>query len=129
MDAIQHIAALLQSAAHDSEGKLLLYSEVEDGMISADIFSKLEGEPVRYRFSPTSLKEAIYSYWESEDASARWATMALVVEHGRFSIDLQYADSLEADEGLEERRPRIVRTHFGDASVDYSSPKAANTSG
>jgi hypothetical protein len=38
-------------------------------------------------------------------------------------IDLRYEDQLIADESVVERRPRIVIENFGDAPVDYSSPK------
>jgi hypothetical protein len=124
MNAIQRIAALSLEAAHDREGKLLLYSEVEDGVLSADLFSGIEGKSVRYRFSPPALKDAIYSFWETEDAPSRWVTMALVVENGKFSVDFQYSDTLDASEELSDRRPRVVGAHFGDTPVDYSSPKA-----
>ncbi|RYF30232.1 MAG: hypothetical protein EOO23_05600 [Comamonadaceae bacterium] len=125
MDHIQQIAALALNAAHTSEGRLLVYSEVDDGVVSADLFSQLQGEPVRYRFSSNDLIAAIYRYWQSEEVAKRWATMALVIEGGRFTIDFQYAESIRADEALYERRPRVIRSYFGDAIVDYSSPNAA----
>lgn len=121
MDAIQRIALLSREAAHDADGRLLLYAEVEDGVISADLFSQFRGGPVRFRFAPAGLREAIYSDWEA--AKDRWATYALLVENGRFSLSLQYEDSLKHDEALHDRRPRIVRAHFGDTLVDYSSPE------
>jgi hypothetical protein len=123
MDHIQRIALLAQDDAHDGRGKVLLYAEVEDGAISADLFSQTEDGPVRFRFSSAALKEAICEYWEAERPDARWAAMALTIENGAFVIDLRYEDQLIADESVVERRPRIVIENFGDAPVDYSSPK------
>lgn len=123
MDHIQQLALLAQEDAHDGQGKVLLYAEVEEGAISADLFSQTEDGTVRFRFSSAALKKAIYEYWEAERPDARWATMGLTVENGAFVIELQYENLLIAGESVVERRPRVVIKNFGNVPVDYSSPK------
>lgn len=125
-DLLQELGSGIVEAAHDPAGKVLLYVEAEDGKISSDIFSQVSGAPVRYRYSPEWLKDIIWSYRESEPPSSRWATMAFVVSEGRFSVDLSYPDQLNPEEYLIDRRPRVVQAHFGEATVDYSTPDAAD---
>jgi hypothetical protein len=45
--------------------------------------------------------------------------MCYVVEGGKFKIDLQYLDQLNAEEGVPDRRPIAVRKYFGETDVDY----------
>ncbi|WP_374471194.1 hypothetical protein [Phenylobacterium sp.] len=123
-DPVQMIGQGTIEAAHDPDGKIVLYAEVEDGVISADIFSRAQDKSVRFRFAPEPLRNLIYSYWEAEhDLKRRWATMTMVIEAGRFNMDFEYPDALARDEALHERRPRVVRRHFGEEEVDYSSPR------
>lgn len=122
-DPMQMIGRATLAAAHDSAGKVLLYAEADDGVISADIFSQAGGENVRFRFAPSSLKSVIYEFWEAEvDPAKRWSTMSVILEAGRFNTSFGYSDSLVPGEELQDRRPRAVRAHFGDTAVDYSSP-------
>ena len=71
--------------------KLLLYAEVEDGAISADLFFQLPTEQiVRFRFAPEALRESIYKFWESGENSIAphsWAAMRFVVLGGKFTVD------------------------------------------
>lgn len=122
-DVFQRIGARAIAASHSANGKILLYAEVAEGVISADLFSQSSDEPVRFRFSPPELKALIYEWWEGLPASERWATMAFSIDGGRFTCSFGYPDVLLAEEHLEDRRPRAVQTHFGDTAVDYSSPR------
>ncbi len=122
-DILQEIGSELLSAAHDPVGKILLYAEVEDGVISADIFSQKDAGPVRFRFAPQALKGLIYRFWQAADPSkGQWATMSYVIEDERFNLSFEYPDVLKPNEDLADRRPRVVLAHFGDARVDYSVP-------
>lgn len=122
-DPMQRIGRAALAAAHDAGGKVLLYAEAEDGVVSADIFYHRGGEKVRFRFAPSSLKSVIYEFWEAEiDPAKRWSTMSVVIDSGRFNTSFEYPESLVPGEELHDRRPRVVRAHFGDAPVDYSSP-------
>jgi len=107
-------------------GKLLLYAEADDGVISADVFYLDQSGVVRFRFGPKSLQERIYSFWKlwkEEPTNREWRTMSYVIENGKFKIDLSYPDQINADEDISERRPAIVKMHFGNLAVDYSKPK------
>lgn len=119
------IGLAAQAIADDLAGKLLVYSEVQDGVVSADLFYVDKAGVVRFRFCPTTMKDLIYSFWErwqEEPNSHEWRVMCYVMEDGKFSIDLTYLDQIKADEGVSDRRPFAVRRHFNDMKVDYSKP-------
>lgn len=104
--------------------KLLLYSEVEDGVTSADLFAEIEGKSkIVFRFAPSDLRERIYAFWESGDGVVQprsWAVFKMLVENFRFNVDLAYPSDLIDGEDLSDRRPRIVAQAFPRRMVDYS---------
>jgi hypothetical protein len=122
-DVIQRIGTAAIAAAHDSNGKILLYAEVEDDAISADLFSQSSEGPVRFRHAPPDLKALVYQFWETFPVNERWATMTYSIDGGRFDCSFRYPDALSPDEDLAERRPRVVDDYFGKTAVDYSSPR------
>jgi hypothetical protein len=122
----QEIGQATLSLAEGRTEKLLVYSEVEDGVISADVFYVSQADVVRFRFSPSSVKDLIYSFWErwkEQPGNHEWRTMSYVVDGGRFSIDLTYPDQINPNEDITVRRPQVIKKHFGDRTVDYSNPR------
>ncbi len=122
-DPMQEIGRSVLAAAANPDGKVLLYVEAEDGVISADIFSQDRPEAVSFCFAPTDLKAMLYRLWEATPERERWATMAFVVEDGRFDCSLGYMSALVSGEDLSDRRPRAVNAVFGDAAVNYGSAR------
>lgn len=120
-DLLQQISAGAVAAIGEDGSKILLYAEVEGGVISADLFAQANGAPVRFRFAPPALRSLVYRFWEI--ASEPWFTMSFTIEDGRFNCSLGYADTLRSDEDLADRRPRVISEHFRDAKVDYSAPQ------
>lgn len=108
------------------KGKLLVYAEVEDGAISADlIFAQGPGKPLRFRFCPPAMQNTINSLWarwQTVPGNAEWRVMNYVIEEGSFRVDLEYPDEIDEDEDVSDRRPRAIRKYFGEAAVDYSNP-------
>jgi hypothetical protein len=122
----QQIGQSALDLADGLAGKLLVYAEVEDGVISADLFYVKEGGTVRFRFSSKALQELLYTFWEGwkeEPGNREWRAMSYVVDGGKFKLDLTYPDQINADEDISDRRPLVVKKYFGDAKVDYSKPK------
>ena len=125
-DFYQQLGKAAVVLARDCAGKILVYAEVEDGVISADVFYLNTAGNVRYRFGSESLQELIYSFWEQwqkEPGNAEWRTLAFVVDAGKFAADLTYPDQIDPDEDVSERRPLIIKKYFGDTRVDYSNPE------
>ncbi|MBW8815691.1 MAG: hypothetical protein JF588_19925 [Caulobacterales bacterium] len=122
-DPMQEIGRSILAAVANPDGKMLLYVEAEYGVISADIFSQDQPDEVSFRFAPADLKAMLYQLWEATPEVERWATMAFVVERGRFDCSLRYMSALVADEDLSDRRPRAVKAVFGDATVNYGSAR------
>jgi len=124
--AYQEIGRVALEAAGDRTGKLIVYSEVEDGVISADVFYLAGDGVVRYRFSPKELKNIIYSFWQlwkGQPGNAEWRTMTYVIDGGKFSMKLAYPDHVDPEEDLLDRRKPVLDAHFGGAKVDYSNPR------
>jgi hypothetical protein len=115
--------AALGTAGDDLAGRLLVYAEVEDGVISADVaYMSRQTGGVRLHVGPAGLKRTVYELWElwrRQPENHEWRVMAYVIDDGRFSIDLTYPDALSASEGVSDRRPRAVQKYFGEARIDY----------
>ena len=93
MSSEQRIGQLALEMVEGPVDRLLVYAEVEDGVISVDVFyALLLSEMVRFRFATPALQQAVYSLWEDarRQGSQEWRTMAYVVSDGRFTIDLQH---------------------------------------
>lgn len=60
-DYFQRIGQVTMGIAGDDKAKILLYAEVEDGVISADLLFNLPDEQiVHFRFATAELRELIY---------------------------------------------------------------------
>jgi len=69
------------SVAEGLSGKLIVYAEVGNDIISADIFYINQQDTVRYVFSPDYLNDIIYEFWEKWKNSPKnfeWRTMCYV---------------------------------------------------
>ena len=110
--------------ADELAGRLLVYAEVEDGVISAGVFYANRAGVVRFRFAPKPLQDHIYSLWErwkERPGNREWRAMSYAIDGGKFSIDLTYPDQI-GGEDIADRRPLVVKKHFGSLNVDYSKP-------
>lgn len=122
----QDIGAEALAVTPDLQGTLLVYAEVDDGVIAASLFyEKGRQRTVTFRDCPDVVEDLVYALWQAWQAvpgQAPWATIEYVVRDGGFNINLAYPDQLDPEEGLPERRPRVIQKHFGDVKVDYASP-------
>jgi hypothetical protein len=118
--------AAIGVAGDDLAGKLLVYAEVQDGVISADVaYLSRQTGGVRLRVGPAGLKRIVYEFWQlwrEQPQNQEWRVMCYVIDDGRFGVDLTYPDDLSADEGVSDRRPRAIRKYFGTTRVDYVRP-------
>lgn len=122
----QEIGQAALAVADGLAGKLLVYAEVEDGVISSDIFYVNMDGIVRFRFCPKPMQTLIYSLWErwkDNHDNQEWRVMCYVIENGKFGIDLIYSDQIKKNEDVSDRRPLAVRNYFGDMKIDYSKPQ------
>ncbi len=121
----QEIGAEALEMAPYSNGKLLIYSEVESGIISCDLFYINESNVVRYRFASDLLEDLVYKLWENwqKSGNQEWRTLAFIIEDGQFVMDIKYPDQIDESEDVSDRRPNVLKTHFGELKVDYSDPE------
>ena len=123
----QAIAEEALASAQNIDGRLLVYSEIEDGVVSADLFYVQSSDSkIRFRFGSSQIKDLIVSFWEAwrgTPGNREWRVMTFVIEGGAFNIDFNYPDQIDEDEDLSDRRPRVIKRYFGDSLVDYSNPR------
>jgi len=123
----QEIAREAVSVATDINGKLLVYAEIEDGVVSADLFYEKRNERVvTFKFCSEHFRETILSLlekWKAHPGNEEWRAMSYVVGDGKFSIDLTYPKQMKFNEELSDRKPRIIKKYFGQSKVDYLKPK------
>ena len=127
-DYYQQIGQQALTVVGGSVQKLLLYAEVEDGVISADIFYQPpKDNVVHFRFAPEALRNVINEFWERGAVKIKprsWAALRFIVgSDGRFTTDLTYPDQFNAKEVLSDRRPRVVAEIFPGSKVNYSKPR------
>ncbi len=125
-DIYRQLGMYTLACAEELNGKLLIYAELEEGVISADMFYH-EGiqKSVRFRFCPEEIRELIkelWKQWKNVKGNKEWRAMVFILENDKFSIEFIYPDQMSKDEELSDRRPRVVTDHFGTAKVDYSNP-------
>lgn len=121
----QEIGQAALQRAEALAGKLLVYAEVEDGVIAADMFYVNEAGVVRFQFCPKPMQSLIYSLWElwqEQPENREWRVLCYVIDGGKFSIDLTYPDQVKQDEEISDRRPRAIKQYFSDMRIDYSKP-------
>src|SRR6187431_1804662 len=108
------LEAVLAKTVSDAgpNSRVLLYAEVADGVISADLLWHPPSEPkVLFRFASNQLKNLVYALWEhgAESIPAKsFAAIALVIENGAFTADLKYPNEFKKKEALSDRRPRVI---------------------
>lgn len=119
----QDIGAEASLCLGGAPSKFLIYAEVEDGVISADVFYVSESiANIQFEFCPRSVRKLILNLWLEWNGlpeTSEWRTLSYLVDKGEFSIDLKYSDQVNKDEDISDRRALVVKKYFGDAKVDY----------
>jgi len=117
-------AATTECASAD---KILVYSEVEDGVVSADLFFLFRGdEVVRFRFGSLSLQDLIVEFWEKGDGELlprSWVALTFTSVDGKFDAKFTYPDQVDPEADLSDRRPIVVESCFPGMKIDYSKPR------
>jgi hypothetical protein len=113
-------------AREDRAGRLLVYAEVEDGVISTNLLYKNREGNVRLVLAPRPLDDLVYELWQRWKAQAgneEWRVMSYLVDHdGKLAIELTYPE--DVDEQDDYRRDRAVKKYFGDVKLVFDDPFA-----
>jgi hypothetical protein len=113
-------------AGDDLAGRLLVYAEVEDGVISADLLYRTRKGDVRLVLSPRPLKETVYELWQrwkAQPGNEEWRVMSYLVDKdGKLTIDLTYPEDVDVED--DEGRERAVKKYFGDVKLVFDDPFA-----
>lgn len=124
----QDIGRAACDVASGMNGNLLVYAEVEDGVISGSLFyEKGADRSIVFKFCPRGLQDLIYSLWQrwsSFPGNSEWRALEYFIQDGRFAVKLIYPEQINPDEGMPERRPKVIEKYFGNAKVDYSNPSS-----
>ena len=112
------------AVATDLDGRLIVYAEVEPGVVSADILYVNKEGIVRLRFCPRPLRHLIRDFWQAWRAdpdNKEWRAMTYIIDGGKFRLEFTYPDQLVGEHAI-ERRPAVIQKFFGDRKVDYARP-------
>lgn len=116
-------------AGDDRDGRLLVYAEVEDRVISADVLYKQRKGDVRLVLGPSPLDDLVYELWQkwkAEPGNEEWRVMSYIVDKGgEMTIDFTYPEDVDdEDEDVGDRRTKAVKKYFGDVKVTWDDPFA-----
>jgi hypothetical protein len=118
-------------AGDDLAGRLLVYAEVEDGVISADLFYKNREGDVRLVLGPSPLDDLVYEFWQrwkAEPGNEDWRLMSYIVdkdgEDAQMKIHLTYPDHVEVEGDLVDLRDRAIKEYFGAVMLVFDDPFA-----
>src|SRR6266849_3618236 len=126
----------LAVAGDDLAGRLLVYAEVEDRVISTNLLYKNRQGDVRLLLSPRPLDDLVYDLWQrwkAESGYKEWRVMFYIVDDldvdnvdkdAKMTIELTYPEDVDVEEDVSDRRPRAVKKYFGDVKVVWTDPFA-----
>lgn len=120
----QSIGAELVSVPQEPFESIVLYAEVEDGVLSANVFYAVPGaDKIIYRVGTGALEDLVYELWEkwgSLPGQEPWRALLYTAHGGKFRIEMTYADQFDEKLGEAERRLRAIQPVLGKREVDYS---------
>ena len=109
---------LAEDADYPLEGTLL-YAEVDWGYVAPSIFKDV-GDHILYRDPDLDrLGNALLDLWKAQESDKRWTEIEYVIRDGKFHASFTYPDEIDPDEGMLERRRRIVAKHFAGKPIVY----------
>ena len=101
----------------DPEGAYL-YAESDGGSYGAGVFRDV-GETVAYFDPDDALFERIVRLWAAAPADAKWAVLEYEIVGEKFDARFAFADEIDPDETIDDRRERALRRRYGDKPIDY----------
>lgn len=120
----QSIGAELVSIPQEPFEVVALYAEVEDGVISANVFYAAPGaDKIVYRVGTGALEDLVYELWEkwgSLPGQEPWRALLYTARDGKFKIEMTHADQFDEKLGEAERRLLAIQPVLGRRKIDYS---------
>lgn len=116
--SIDDIVTLVQHHAEDYGNYLMLYAEVEDGMVAPALFVD-RGQSVNWVITDYALTPLIIKLWHAAPTDKKWVALSLVVDSGQFDINFYYTDDLPEGTDFAEREQTMIAAHFKDKPIIY----------
>lgn len=112
---------LAEDHEYPSDGTLL-FARLDYNWVAPAIF-KDRGNHILYRRPGLDrIGDALLDLWETQTSEPRWAEIEYVVRGDTFDATYTYPDEIPPvapEEGMLDRRDRIVARHFGEKPVVY----------
>jgi len=122
----QEIGLAVVELATGATGRIALFSQAEDGHISASMFYIETNNPrLRCIYPPESVLMKVYAFWEEwgrDEENKTWVTMCLIIDGDDFTIDFLYPDDFTSGFPSREDEVRLLDHYFGSSDVDRSNP-------
>jgi len=125
-DYLQLIGHALQAQCPSEAEHLLLYAEVEEGVIGCSVFFSASPGVLVFRYASDELENLVYDLWEAGQDGLppkSWAAIEYMLAGKKLDVSLSYPEQFKQNEGQHERRPRVVARHFPGFHVDFSQPE------
>lgn len=124
-ELFQSLGSLLLDMTDEDSARILLYAEAEDGSASADVFFLDHSGRIVYKYASEDVVDVVFALWQAwpdDGPNSKWATLAYLIDNGKFTIDLQYPEQIDMKADSSVRRPDVLLKYFGTTTVDYSNP-------
>jgi hypothetical protein len=120
-DQLSAIASLAKSDAEPDDDDLLLYVEIEPGVVTPSLYADIDDSVLWKDMSP-GMMELLFDLWYSTPTEKRWIAFSMAIRDGQFATTFHYSDSVIPGEEVEDRNRTVVKTHFGDKPIRYPPP-------
>lgn len=113
------IAGLAVENAQSINENILLYIEIEEGVIGGAIFKEV-GDKIYYYQCGTELIEATYELWNLLPDTDRWSIMNMDITNGAFDAKFEFPENwsmFEEGDDPGERQDRAAIARFGKKEI------------
>lgn len=121
---IDEIGEFLVSVAEGGKGDILLFAQLDYGVIGASIFVDKDNylEYIDFLEMDSRFSDAVFELWKAREKKRRWAEIEYFIHEGRFKIRYIYAEEIGDEPYSLERREAVLRRYFKDKPVVYPPP-------
>ena len=125
LEPIQLVGTALQAQCPRDVRKVLLYAEIEEGVVAASVFFETATNGLQFRYASDELERLTYEFWEVGSGSIlpkSWRAIEYALVGQKLTVDLTYREEFKANEGEHERRPKVIARQFPGLNPNFSNP-------
>lgn len=117
-NSLNAVGQCVAAIVGDEPDGAYLYVECNGRSCGAGVFHD-KGESVAYFDPDEELIAALYQLWNVSDADKKWEVLEYEIAGDAFDARFGFADELDLEETIHDRRERALRARYGDKPVIY----------